>query len=108
MRGRRSLRVTSAARSTSDRLVPAATAATVPIEQGQITIPAVRWDPEAGSAPRSPSGNARTLGPAPAAARSASRLSMPHSSRRSRSPCVLAMSQTGTSCRANTSSRRTP
>jgi hypothetical protein len=39
---RRSFSVTSAARSTSDRLVPPATAATVAIEQGHITIPAVR------------------------------------------------------------------
>ena len=36
--------------------LPAAIAATVPIEQGQITIPRVRCDPEAGFAPRSESG----------------------------------------------------
>ena len=44
------------ARSTSERLVPPAIAATVPIEQGQITIPADLAEPEAGFAPRSPSG----------------------------------------------------
>ena len=53
MSGLRSFRATSADRSMSERLVPCATAATVPIEQGQITIPALFTDPDAGSAPRS-------------------------------------------------------
>ena len=39
----------------SDRQVPAAMAAMVPIEQGQTTIPADGDDPDAGAAPRSPS-----------------------------------------------------
>jgi len=46
-----SLRRRSAARSMSERLVPWAIAATVPIEQGQITIPAVFADPEAARRP---------------------------------------------------------
>jgi hypothetical protein len=52
---RRSLSVTSAARSTSERDEPAAMALSVPIEHGQITIPALRADPDAGAAPRSAS-----------------------------------------------------
>src|SRR2546425_3893663 len=57
---RRSLSVTSAARSISDRLVPWAIAARVPIEQGHTTIPNVFTDPDAGWAPRSVSLKART------------------------------------------------
>ena len=41
---------TSAARSTSERELPWLTAASVPIEQGQITMPAARAEPEAGFA----------------------------------------------------------
>ena len=50
------LEVTSAARSTSERLLPCAIADTVPIEQGQTTMPEVGCEPEAGLAPRSSSG----------------------------------------------------
>jgi hypothetical protein len=79
------LSVTSAARSTNDRLVPSATAATVPIEQGQITMPAVGWDPEAGNDPRSSSENTLTVDQSPpVAARSASIVAIPHSSASSR------------------------
>ena len=46
---RRSLSATSAARSTSERDVPTAIAESVPIEHGQITIPAVRAEPDAGA-----------------------------------------------------------
>src|SRR5437868_13879404 len=52
---RRSLSITSAARSTRERLDPEAMALTVPIEQGQITIPIDLTDPDAGLAPRSAS-----------------------------------------------------
>ena len=44
---RRSFSTTSAARSIRLRLLPVATPASVAIEQGQITIPAVRADPDA-------------------------------------------------------------
>src|SRR6476469_1418260 len=49
----RSLRVTSAARSISDRDAPTLIADKVPIEHGQITIPALSAEPDAGGAPRS-------------------------------------------------------
>jgi hypothetical protein len=45
--------VTSAARSISEREAPTEIADSVPIEQGQTIIPAVREDPDAGGAPRS-------------------------------------------------------
>src|SRR5437870_3795550 len=106
---RRSLRTTSAARSMSERLVPWAIAATVPIEHGQITIPAVFADPDAGSAPRSVSSNTRTLVHSPPVACLSARSSvMPHSSVRSRQPWLEIMSQVGTWCSASTSSSRTP
>src|SRR2546428_211901 len=90
---RRSLRTTSAARSMSERLVPWAIAATVPIEHGQITIPAVFADPDAGSAPRSVSSNTRTLVHSPPVACLSARSSvMPHSSVRSRQPWLLVSS----------------
>ena len=57
---RRSLSATSAARSTSERDEPAAIADSVPIEHGQITIPPLSADPDAGAAPRSPSSNTVT------------------------------------------------
>ena len=57
---RRSLSATSAARSTSERDAPAAIAESVPIEHGQMTIPLLRADPDAGAAPRSPSSNTVT------------------------------------------------
>jgi len=66
---RRSLSTTSAARSMSERLVPWAIAATVPMEHGQITIPAVLADPDAGSAPRflsSKTGRSSNHRPSPA------------------------------------------
>src|SRR2546428_664115 len=84
---RRSLSPTSAARSMRLRLVPCAIAATVPIQQGQITIPAVFADPDAGSAPRSESSNTRTLGHSPPVACFSARSSaMPHSSASKRPP----------------------
>src|SRR2546430_13479678 len=106
---RRSLRTTSAARSMSERLVPWAIAATVPIEHGQITIPAVFADPDAGSAPRSVSSNTRTLVHSPPVACLSARSSgMPHSSVRSRQPWLETRSQVGTWCTASISSSRTP
>jgi len=93
----------------SERLVPWAIAATVPIEQGQITIPAVFADPDAGSAPRSLSSNTRTVIHSPPVAFFKSRSSlMPHSSVRSRQPCVEIRSHVGTWCTASISSSRTP
>ena len=106
---RRSLRITSAARSIRLRLVPCAIAATVPMEQGQITIPAVFADPDAGSAPRSLSSNTRTLVQSPPVACLRPRSSvMPHSSASSRHPWVEIISQVDTWCIAKTSRSRTP
>ena len=51
--GRRSFSTTSAARSISERVVPCAMLASVPIEQGQITMPRDGAEPDAGVAPRS-------------------------------------------------------
>ena len=94
---RRSLSTTSAARSISERLVPCAIAATVPIEQGQITIPVLCAEPEAGAAPRSLSSNTRTPAQSPPVACFSSRSSlMPHSSVRSRHPWLEIMSHVGT------------
>src|SRR5256886_11474604 len=106
---RRSLRTTSAARSMSERLVPWAIAATLPIEHGQFTTPAVFADPDAGSAPRSVSSNPRTLVHSPPVACLSARSSvMPHSSVRSRQPWLETRSQVGTWCTASISSSRTP
>jgi len=49
------LSTTSAARSTSERVVPCAMLASVPIEHGQIAMPREGADPDAGVAPRSAS-----------------------------------------------------
>jgi len=93
----------------SERLVPWAIAATVPMEQGQITMPAVFADPDAGSAPRSSSSNTRTLIHSPPVAFFSARSSvMPHSSERSRQPWLETKSQVGTWCTASISSSRTP
>ena len=54
---RRSLSATSAARSTSERDAPTEIADRVPIEHGQMTIPSLSAEPDAGVAPRSPSSN---------------------------------------------------
>ena len=106
---RRSFSTTSAARSISERLVPWAIAATVPMEHGQITMPAVFAEPDAGSAPRSLSSNARTLVQSPPVACLSSRSSlMPHSSVSSRQPWVEIISHVGAWCIASTSSSRTP
>src|SRR5690349_20126960 len=106
---RRSLSTTSAARSIRLRLVPCAIAATVPMEQGQMTIPALFADPDAGSAPRSLSSNTRTVPQSPPVAFFSSRSSlMPHSSVSSRQPWLEIMSQVGTWCMARISSKRTP
>jgi hypothetical protein len=71
-------------------------------------MPPVRWLPEAGSAPRSPSGNTVTLVQSPpVAACSASSDATPHSSLRSRMPWEDGISQTGVCERASASSNRT-
>src|SRR6266568_1228982 len=105
---RRSLSVTSAARSMRERLVPCEIAAIVPIEQGQTTIPSVCTDPEAGSAPRSASLKERTLVQSPPVAffNAASSL-RPHSSASSRQPCADTSSHVGTWWLTNISSSRT-
>src|SRR5258708_16447337 len=105
---RRSLSVTSAARSMRERLVPCAIAASVPIEQGQTTMPSVCTDPDAGWAPRSVSLNARTdLQSPPVAFVSPASSLMPHSSVNSRQPCAEMSSHVVTRLVARTSSRRT-
>src|SRR6266540_2174602 len=83
-------------------------AATVPIEQGQTTIPPVLWEPEAGSAPRSSSGNTVTEDQSPTAAWSDAMESMPHSSRNRRIPWLEGISQTGTRWVARTWINRRP
>ena len=50
---RRSFSATSAARSINERDAPTLIADSVPIEHGQITIPALTAEPDAGGAPRS-------------------------------------------------------
>ncbi len=105
---RRSFRVTSPARSTRERLVPPASAATVPMEQGQITIPPVLVEPDAGLAPRSSSEKEVMLDQSPpVAARSAASSAIPVSWASSRQPWPETMSQTGTLFRARTSISRT-
>ena len=87
----------------------AALAETVPIEQGQTTIPAARAEPDAGRAPRSLSSNTVTLCQSPPVAlRSAGSPSMPHSSSSSRHPWAETSSHVGTWCVASTSSSRRP
>src|SRR6266550_4987432 len=79
------------------------------MEHGQITIPVVFDDPDAGSAPRSLSSNTRTLVHSPPVAFFSSRSSlMPHSSVRSRQPWLDTRSHVGTWCTASISSSRTP
>src|SRR5262249_40521356 len=95
-------------RSIRDLLVPWATAATVPMEQGQITIPALFTDPDAGLAPRSLSSNTFTLDQSPPVAFVSSRSSlMPHSSVSSRQPWVEMSSEVGTWLVARTWRSRT-
>src|SRR5688572_7610260 len=106
----RSLSMTSAARSTSDRDAPILMADRVPMEHGQMTIPALRADPEAGAAPRSASSytvTRRRHACTPTRVRRASTESMSSSVCRSRSPCDVTMSQTGRSAASNCSSNRT-
>ena len=105
---RRSFNITSAARSTKERLDPVAMALTVPMEQGQITIPSDLTDPDAGLAPRSASSKTVTDDQSPPVrAFSALSLSIPVSVSSSRQPCPETMSQVGTLLRASTSSSRT-
>src|SRR5438270_11096348 len=105
---RRSLSVTSAARSISDRLVPWAIAAKVPIEHGHTTIPSVFTDPDAGCAPRSASLNRRTHPQSsPVACFKLASSLMPHSSASRRQPCADMSSHVGTWLVARVSSRRT-
>ena len=109
IRRRRSFSTTSAARSTRLRLFPVATPASVAIEQGQMTIPAVSTDPDAGRAPRSSSVNSSTCRqPFPTAAASPAGDSMPHSSRSNLHPCDDTMSQTGVADPARTWSSLKP
>ena len=108
IRVRRSLSATSAARSMSDRLVPFAMAATVPMLHGQITIPAEGADPEAGTPPRSLSSQTRMLDQSPpVASLSSASDSMPDSAASRRQPCSETMRCRGTCWRARTSNRRT-
>ena len=96
-KGRRSLSATSAARSTSEREVPAAMLATVPIEQGQITMPPAMELPEAGAAPRSSSLYTVTSPSnrfSPTACRSPSRSATSLSVRSRRNPCDDTISDT--------------
>ena len=100
MSRRRSFSATSAARSTSDRDAPTAMAESVPMEQGQITMPALSAEPDAGAAPRSPSSKQvthRSHALAPTVARSASTESMSSSVCSSRSPWPDTISWTGRS-----------
>src|SRR5260370_40978843 len=84
---RRALRTTSAARSIRLRLVPCAIAATGPIEQGQITMPALGAEPEAGPAARALSAKTRTpLQPPPVALFRAGSACIPHPPGRGRPP----------------------
>ena len=74
-----------------------AMAATVPIEQGQMIIPAVRVETEAGDAPRSLSSNMRTCAShraAPTERRSARASAIPLSVASRRQPCAETTSQT--------------
>src|SRR3990172_10004156 len=78
------------------------------MEQGQITIPALFADPEAGVAPRSASSKAVMLDQSPPVAfLSSASDDTPVSTSSNRHPCFEMMSHTGTLARARTSSSRT-
>src|SRR5690606_37847071 len=100
-------RVTSAARSTRFLDVPLAMEASVPIEQGQITIPRVGADPDAGVAPRFSVWKTRTRLQSPVASFSPSNPSIPHSSASSRNPYAETIRSTGVPDALRARSRRT-
>jgi hypothetical protein len=109
MSGRRSLSVTSAARSMSDRLVPCAIAAAVPMEHGQMTMPATGADPDAGRAPRSASSHTVTRDQFPPVAFwSSASDRMPTSCSKSRQPCRDTTRSRGICPSTSARSRRTP
>src|SRR5687767_8925233 len=88
----------------SDRLLPCAIAETVPIEQGQITMPEAGLEPEAGAAPRSASSKIRKLAHSvPVAFLSSASDEIPLSNSSSLHPCAEMMSCVGTRDVARTS-----
>src|SRR4051812_48090770 len=107
---RRSLSVTSAARSISDREAPTAIAESVPIEQGQTIIPEVFAEPDAGGAPLSSFENTSTYDAQPSiptASRRASIDSIPDSVASNRIPYLETMSETGRCAAVSAWSSRT-
>src|SRR5207237_3433122 len=93
-----SFNVTSAALSISDLDAPTAIAESVPIEQGQTIIPAVRADPDAGAAPRSSFEKTSTYeahASMPTASRSVSIESIPASVANRRIPYFDTIRETG-------------